>query len=84
MRNKTWQIRVDKDREKVSKRKQKTQNGISKVGGFGSKINGNTSHRAFTHYKEFIEITGVKDDIIFRLHMYYNHMFKLPVSISTI
>lgn len=76
---KKWQIREEKDRENVSKRKQKIQNefwtelglrvDFPKVGGFGSTNDGNTSRRAFTNYKKFARITGVDEVLIFRLHI---------------
>ena len=38
---------------------------LPKIGRFGSTNDGNTSRRAFTYYKEFAEITEVKEEVSF-------------------
>lgn len=74
---KKWQIREYDDKEAVKKKKADVQNSfwtelglrvdLPKIGGCGTTNDGNTSRRAFAEHEKFAKITGVDQELIFRL-----------------
>lgn len=74
---KKWQIREQNDKVEVAKRRKEIQKqfweklglrvDMPKVGGCGNTNDGNTARRAFENHKLFSEITGIDENLVFRL-----------------